>query len=71
VAARVQLENCIQLDPESPEAHYHLARVYRRLGLTALANQQTALQQQAAQGQSEESARRNNTVTKFLVLINH
>jgi tetratricopeptide (TPR) repeat protein len=71
VAARVQLENCIQLDPESPEAHYHLARVYRRLGLTALANQQTALQQQAAQGQSEESARRNNTVTKFLVLIDH
>jgi hypothetical protein len=41
------------------------------LGLTALANQQTALQQQAAQGQSEESARRNNTVAKFLVLIEH
>ncbi|GAC1689554.1 MAG: hypothetical protein NVS9B5_29740 [Terriglobales bacterium] len=67
--ARAQMEACVRLDSDSPEGHYHLSRVYRRLGMTRLANQQTLLQQQAAQRQSEESARRTKTVTKFLVQL--
>lgn len=69
--ARAQLEKCVRLEPGLPEGHYRLARVYRRLGLSSQANEQTALQQQAAQRQSEESTRRTNTVTRFLVLLDH
>ena len=67
--ARAQMAACVQLDSDSPEGHYHLSRIYRRLGLTRLANQQTLLQQQAVQRQSEESVRRTKTVTKFLVQL--
>ena len=69
--ARTQLEKCVRLEPNSPEGHYRLARVYRRLGLSSLANEQTTLQQQAVQRQSEESARRADTVTRFLVLFDY
>jgi tetratricopeptide (TPR) repeat protein len=67
--ARAQLEKCVRLEPDSTESHYRLARVYRRLGLSSLAAEQTALQQEAAQRQNEESTRRTNTVTRFLVLF--
>jgi tetratricopeptide (TPR) repeat protein len=67
--ARAQLEKCVRLEPDSTESHYRLARVYRRLGLSSLAEEQTALQQEAAQRQNEESTRRTNTVTRFLVLF--
>ena len=69
--ARPETEACVRLDPGSPDGHYQLARIYRRLGLTALADQQTSLQQAAALRQSEESVRRTETVTKFLVLLEH
>jgi tetratricopeptide (TPR) repeat protein len=69
--ARTQLEKCVRMDPNSPEGHYRLARVYRRLGLTALANEQTSLQQQVAKAESDESIRRANSVTRFLVLLDH
>lgn len=67
--ARSEMEACVRLDPTSPDGHYQLARIYRRLGLTALANKQTSLQEAAAQRQSEESVRRTETVTKFLVQL--
>jgi tetratricopeptide (TPR) repeat protein len=69
--ARTQLEKCVRLNPESPEGHYRLARVYRRLGLTALASEQTSLQQQVAKKESDESLRRANSVSRFLVLLDH
>lgn len=67
--ARKQLGACVRLDPDSPEGHYHLARVYRRLGFAALANEQSSLQQRAAKKESDESVRRANAVTRFLVLL--
>jgi len=67
--ARPEAEACVRLDPGSPDGHYQLSRIYRHLGLTALANQQTSLQQAAALRQSQESVRRTETVTKFLVLL--
>ena len=69
--ARTQLEKCVLLSPDSPEGHYRLARVYRRLGLTDLSTEQTNLQQRAAKKQSEESTHRTNTVSRFLVLLDH
>ncbi|MDP9340374.1 MAG: tetratricopeptide repeat protein [Acidobacteriota bacterium] len=69
--ARPEMEACVHLDPDSPDGHYHLSRIYRRLGLTALADQQTTLQESAARRQSEESVRRTESVTKFLVLLDH
>ena len=67
--ARAQLEACVRLRPAWPEGHYRLARVYRRLGQTSLASQQTKLQEQAANDESEDSIRRANTVSRFLVLF--
>jgi tetratricopeptide (TPR) repeat protein len=67
--ARTQLEACVQLTPESPEGHFHLARVYRRMGLNSLATQQTKLQEETAKAESAESVRRANTVSRFLVLF--
>jgi tetratricopeptide (TPR) repeat protein len=69
--ARPEAEACVRLDPGSPDGHYQLSRIYRRLGLTALAKQQTSVQQAAAVRQNEESVRRTETVTKFLVLLEH
>lgn len=69
--ARLQMENCVRLDPDSPEGHYRLARIYRRLGLSSLANEQTRLQQQATQRQNQESTRRTNAARRFLVLLDH
>jgi tetratricopeptide (TPR) repeat protein len=71
IQARPAAEACVRLDPGSPDGHYQLSRIYRRLGLTALAIQQTTLQQATALRQSEESVRRTETVTKFLVLLEH
>lgn len=67
--ARIEMEACVRLDPNSPDGHYQLSRIYRRLGLSALANRQTSLQEAAAQRQSDESVRRTETVTKFLVQL--
>lgn len=69
--ARIEIEACVRLDPDSPDGHYQLSRIYRRLGLTALATRETSLQEAAAQRQSEESIRRTETVTKFLVQLEH
>jgi hypothetical protein len=65
------MEACVRLDPGSPDGHYQLSRIYRRLGLTDLAKRETSLQEAAAQRQSEESVRRTETVTKFLVQLEH
>lgn len=69
--ARTQLEKCVRQDPDSPEGHYRLARVYRRLGFTTLASEQTSLQLQVAKKGNEESIRRANAVSRFLVLLDH
>jgi len=69
--ARTQLEACVRLTPGSPEGHFHLARVYRRLGLNLLATQQTKLQEETAKTESAESVKRTNTVNRFLVLFDH
>jgi tetratricopeptide (TPR) repeat protein len=67
--AKPEMEACVRLDPNSPDGHFQLSRIYRRLGLTTQADQQTGLQEAAANRQSEESVRRSESVTRFLVLL--
>jgi hypothetical protein len=69
--ARPETEAWVWLEPGAPDGHYQLARTHRRLGLTALADQQTSLQQVAALWQVKKSVSRTETVTKFLVLPEH
>lgn len=67
--ARMQMEKCVRLDPDSPENHYRMARIYRRLGLAALSSEQTAAQERAVKAQNEENKRHQNVITRFLVLL--
>jgi tetratricopeptide (TPR) repeat protein len=69
--AKPEMEACVRLDPNSADGHYQLSRIYRRLGLATLADQQTKLQEVAARRQSEEGARRTESVSRFLVLLEH
>jgi tetratricopeptide (TPR) repeat protein len=68
--ARMQMEKCVRLDPDSPENHYRLARIYRRLGLVTLSSEQTAAQERAVKTQNEENNRHTNAITRFLVRLN-
>ena len=64
--ARTEMEACVALEPNATEGHYRLARIYRQLGLAALAGEQNRLQLEAARRESDESTRRAETVQKFL-----
>ncbi|HCC56233.1 MAG TPA: hypothetical protein DEQ47_03050 [Solibacterales bacterium] len=64
--ARVEMEACVALQPDATEGHYRLARIYRQLGLKDLAAEQNRLQQEASRRESDLSARRAETVEKFL-----
>lgn len=54
-AARTELERCVQLQP-TPQNHYRLGLLYRRLGLAALSRQQMALRRQLLESMSEQTA---------------
>jgi tetratricopeptide (TPR) repeat protein len=53
--ARPQMEACVRLDP-TPENHYRLALLYKRLGLDLLAKEQMRQRQDLLQKMSEETA---------------
>jgi tetratricopeptide (TPR) repeat protein len=64
--ARGQLEACVRLDPNSVDAHYLLAGIYRRLGLRDLAAREIKLHDQAVRNMVQSNARRDRTLEKFL-----
>ncbi|MDQ2948800.1 MAG: tetratricopeptide repeat protein, partial [Acidobacteriota bacterium] len=64
--ARTELETCARLDPNSVEAHYRLARIYRRLGLKELANKELAQRSAAAQRIAASNEAREQSVRAFL-----
>lgn len=66
-AARVEYEACAKLDAGSPESHYRLARVYRRLGMNAEAKDQDALRASAEKNQASENERRIDAVRRFVM----
>jgi tetratricopeptide (TPR) repeat protein len=53
--AREPLERCVRLDP-SPQNHYRLGMLYRKLGLTTLAHEQIELRTRTMQQMSEQTA---------------
>ncbi len=54
-SARTQMEACTRLDP-SPQNHYRLAVIYRKLGLADLARKELAVRAEILQKMSEETA---------------
>ncbi len=64
--ARRELEACVRLDPNSVDAHYILAGIYRRLGLKDLAAKEIQLHDQAVRNMVKDNARRDRTLEKFL-----
>lgn len=64
--ARRELEACVRLDPNSVDAHYLLAGIYRRLGLKDLASKEIKLHDQAVRNMVQSNARRDRTLEKFL-----
>jgi LmbE family N-acetylglucosaminyl deacetylase/tetratricopeptide (TPR) repeat protein len=68
-SARTEFEACVSLDPDSVEGHFRLARVYRQLGLAALADRQAALRAAAEQHQSATNELRYKSATEFLFTL--
>ncbi len=54
--ARPKLENCVRLDP-TPQNHYRLAQVYRKLGESQLAQEQLAARGKQLKTLSDQTAR--------------
>jgi tetratricopeptide (TPR) repeat protein len=53
--ARAELETCVRLDP-SPQNHYRLGLLYKRLGLNSLAQDQMQQRNQVLRHMSEQTA---------------
>jgi tetratricopeptide (TPR) repeat protein len=59
-----QMESCVHLDP-TPQHHYMLALIYRKLGKTELAHRELELRSQILQRISEEAALSLNALAAF------
>jgi tetratricopeptide (TPR) repeat protein len=67
--ARSAMEACVRLAPDSAEAHYRLASIYRHLGETELAQKQISLHDEATRRVVESNAHRDSTLKEFLYSI--
>ncbi len=64
--ARMQLEACVRLDPNSIEAHYRLARMYDKIGWKDAARKELALRAAAEQRITALNSVREESVKRFL-----
>ncbi|MGH9581861.1 MAG: tetratricopeptide repeat protein [Bryobacteraceae bacterium] len=62
--ARTQMEDCVRLE-ETPQNHYRLGIIYRRLGLDQLAREQMDLRNQTLRKMSEQTAEGLNALRTF------
>jgi hypothetical protein len=62
------METCVRLD-STAQNHYRLARIYTRLGLNELAQQQMAEQKEIARRAGEEAERRQRAIQAFQYVI--
>jgi tetratricopeptide (TPR) repeat protein len=62
--AAVQMESCVRLDP-TPQHHYVLALIYRKLGKTELAHRELELRSRMLQQISEEATLSLNALAAF------
>jgi tetratricopeptide (TPR) repeat protein len=67
--ARLQMEECVRLRPDSTEWHYRLSRIYLRLGLRDLAKEQDRLRAEADQKLAAQSQQRYATLARFLYAL--
>lgn len=67
--ARIQTQACVRLRPDSAEAHYWLAQIYRHFGQAELARRETALHDAAMRQMTTANAHREATVQKFIFTI--
>ena len=67
--AQPEAETCARLDPNSAEAHYRLAQIYRRLRNSEKSKQQMKLYETASQRQADENKRRDETMKAFVYTI--
>ncbi len=68
-SARKEFEACVALEPGSVEAHFRLSRVYRQLGMSGPALEQSRLRDAAEQRQSAANEQRYRNATAFLVSL--
>lgn len=68
-AARSEMEECVRLRPDSTEWHYRLARIYLRLGLRDLAQEQDRLRAAADEKLAAASQQRYATLARFLYAL--
>jgi Tfp pilus assembly protein PilF len=64
--ARSELKACVDLDPNSVEAHYRLARVYERFGEKELARKELELRAAASNRLAAANNAREESVKGFL-----
>ena len=62
-------ETCARMDPDSPDAHYRLAQIYRQLGQQQQSEQEMKLYKAASARLADENARRDETIKTFLYSI--
>jgi hypothetical protein len=62
--ARTEMEACVRLDP-SPQNHYRLGQIYRRLGLPDLAKREMDLRNRMLRDTTEETEAGLNTLKSF------
>jgi tetratricopeptide (TPR) repeat protein len=62
--ARAEMEACLRFDP-SPQNHYRMGLIYKRLGLDDLSRSEMDIRKQMLQKMSEETALGLNTLKSF------
>ena len=64
-----EAETCARLDPDSADAHYRLAQIYRHFGQTESWQREMRLYESASKRVEDENARRDATMKTFLYTI--
>jgi len=67
--ALVESGTCVRMDPDSADAHYRLAQIYRHLGQPERAQKEMKLYEAASLRVADENARREATLKTFLYSI--
>ncbi len=62
-------ETCARLDPDSADAHYRLAQIYRHVGQTEQWQKEMKLYEAASKRVADENARHDATMKTFLYTI--
>jgi tetratricopeptide (TPR) repeat protein len=62
-------EETIRIDPNSADAHYRLAQLYRRTGKSVEARKELALYQRLHQEQMTEKEKKHQEIQRFVITL--